>query len=193
MKQLLFFIALLLLTGCQTLKEHQAPKDSNASLLEITNKFPHDWLGTYTGNLQAYRAGSNQNMYPAEVTLTIAETPDSNRWEWSSVYTVKGRDPIEKKYYIIHPDTLGPTQFIMDEDNGIFINQHLYGNSFSGAYKVNDQFFTFTYTKIKHELLYELTVYNGSPTESLEIEEGFEVGKIEMTNVQRVYFRKKQD
>jgi len=193
MKQLLFYVAIIMFSGCHTLTKHQGSKADSTSLLEVEYQFPQDWLGTYTGSLQAYRAGSNKNLYPSGVTLSIAATADSNRWEWSSVYTMDGREPIEKKYFIIHPDTLGSSQYLMDEGNGIFINQHLYGNTFTGAYTVNDQFFTFTYTKIKEELLYELTVYNNSPTESVEIEEGFEVGKIEMATVQKVYFRKKQD
>lgn len=192
MKQLLFFVAIILITGCRILTKHQDSEEDETSLLKVEHQFPEDWLGTYSGSLQAYRAGSNQNMYPSEVILNIAATTDSNRWEWSSVYIMDGREPIEKKYYIIQPDTLGPTQYIMDEDNGIFIDQHLYGNTFTGAYTVNGQFFTVTYTKIKDELLYELNVYNSSPTASVEIEEGFEVGRIQMTTVQRVYF-KKQD
>ncbi len=189
MKYFLILLSAFFILGCCTLNK-PLPSENN-SVLESTYNFPEDWLGSYTGTLEAYRAGSDQNLYPADVELTIAETPDSNRWQWSSVYHIEGQeDPVEKKYYIIQPDTLAANQFIMDEDNGIFINQHRYGNTITGAYTVNKQFFTFSYTKVGNELLYELTVYNREPKEALEIEEGFEVGKVEMTNVQRVYFTK---
>ena len=192
MKYLIFTVLTFFILSCGTTKQTQNSPEKS-SLLKTQYKFPEDWLGTYTGYLEAYRAGDDKNLYPSDVELTIAETSDHNKWQWSSVYHMEGRDPIEKAYFIIHPDSLGTNQYIMDEDNGIFINQHMYGNTMTGAYTVNEQFFTFAYTKIKDELLYELTVYNQKPTETIEIQEGFEVGKIEMTTVQRIYFRKKQD
>ena len=191
MKVILPVFLFILFLGCGTLRQPENTPVTSA--LEMSYEFPEDWLGIYTGTLQMYRPGTERNLYPAEVILTIAETPDSNRWEWNSVYTSEGREPVEKKYFIVHPDTLGTNQFVMDEDNGILIDQHLYGNTFAGAYTVNDQFFTFSYTKIGEELLYELVVYNKKPKELLTIEEGFDVGNLEMVTVQKVYFHKNED
>ena len=164
---------------------------SKKNTTSINNEnFPSTWLGEYEGKLAVFRPGKEGNPYPANVHLSISPTPEASRWEWSTTYIIEGRDPIEKKYFIMHPDSLPPSTYLMDEDNGIFINQYYSGNTFYGAYTVNEQFFTFIYHKEEDVLNYELTVYNRNPYETVEPEEGFNVGKIDLITVQKIKFKK---
>jgi hypothetical protein len=191
MDKLLLSFLFLSMLSCASLKKQSTPTQiTNVISIE---KFPEDWLGKYEGKLEIYRPGSTKNSFPADVTLTIATTPDSTRWEWTTIYTSEGRAPIEKKYFLIQPDTLPADQFLLDEDNGIFINEYLFGNTFSSAYTVNDQFFTVTINKKSDNIVQELTVFSGTPNETVEIEEGIEVGKIEVQTVQKIQFKKLKD
>lgn len=153
-------------------------------------KFPMSWIGEYEGKLEVFRPGLEGNPYPANVHLSISATDEPSRWKWATSYAIEGRDTIKKNYFIMHPDSLPASNFLMDEDNGIFINQYHSGNTFYGSYTVNEQFFTFISRKEGDILDYELVVYTRSPYEIVEPEEGFEVGKIDLVTVQKVRFLK---
>ena len=176
---LLIFVSLL---ACSTSK--------HKNLTLNTEKFPATWLGEYEGKLEVLRPGNDKNAFPANVHLSIANTTEISRWEWTTSYAMEGRDTIQKKYFILHPDSLASTNYLMDEDNGIFINQYQFGNTFNGAYTVNNQFFTFSYRKEGDILDYELAVYSKDPYEKVEVEKDFEVGKIDLITIQKVRFKK---
>ena len=163
---------------------------NNKNFTPNIEKFPSTWLGEYKGRLQVLRPGSDKNAFPANVHLSIANTTEASRWKWTTSYAVEGRDTIEKKYFIMHPDSLADTNYLMDEDNGIFINQYHFGNTFYGAYTVNNQFFTFSYQKEGDVLDYELAVYAKDSYEKVEVEKDFVVGKIDLITIQKVRFKK---
>lgn len=97
-------------------------------------KFPDDWYGTYKGNLEIYNFAQGKAM-TLPMTTIISKTDTANRWRWCSIVIYNGQE-IVKDYAVVRHDTMPPNHYVMDENNGIFLDMTLLDNAFYDYFEV---------------------------------------------------------
>jgi hypothetical protein len=127
MRQLLVFLIAFLSVSCSSYKMAKNSKDF---------KFPYDWLGSYEGKMLWY-AGNNKKA-EISIRIEISITEDPNRLHWKTTYDSTAAVPkkIVKDYFLISNDSLGKNHFILDENNGIFIDQILIDNTLYSSFEI---------------------------------------------------------
>jgi hypothetical protein len=127
MRQLLVFLIAFLSVSCSSYKMAKNSKDF---------KFPYDWLGSYEGKMLWY-AGNNKKA-EISIRIEISITEDPNRLHWKTTYDSTAAVPkkIVKDYFLISNDSLGKNYFILDENNGIFIDQILIDNTLYSSFEI---------------------------------------------------------
>lgn len=125
----LFYLSLAflcLLTACQTAKN--TPTKPAV--------FPDDWLGHYEGDLQLINAERGKTM-SLPMTVIISETDTLNRWRWYSKTMYQGKE-IVKDYALTRTDSMPKNHFLMDENNGIYLDRVLLDNGFYDYFEVGN-------------------------------------------------------
>ena len=123
---LLFSLLALCLAACQTTK---------STTTTAPPKFPEDWLGTYQGNLQLINAERGAFL-ELPMTVKITATDTANRWRWYSKSIYNGKE-IVKDYALVRHDSMPANHFLMDENNGIFLDRVLLGDAFYDYFEVS--------------------------------------------------------
>lgn len=118
MKALLFILCLSL--GSMTLLQAQTVPE-----------FPKTWLGHWEGELSWY-AGSNA---PKKVKMQLKIQPADTigHYTWQLIYGDQAED---NRPYILKPVDASKGHWVIDERNGIALDQFLIGPVFSGAFTV---------------------------------------------------------
>ncbi|MBI5857907.1 MAG: hypothetical protein HZB42_09725 [Sphingobacteriales bacterium] len=98
------------------------------------NLFPESWEGDWKGELQWYRTG-NDTARKVNMELHIHKADSANTWTWQMVYGSASED--NRPYKLIRKDTSG-THWVIDELNGIMLDQYWVANKFSGAFTVQN-------------------------------------------------------
>ncbi len=101
-----------------------------------TAVFPDDWLGHYQGDLQIINAENGITM-SLPMTVIISETDTVNRWRWHSTALYQGREII-KNYALFRTDSMPKNHFLMDENNGIYLDRVLLDNGFYDYFEVGN-------------------------------------------------------
>lgn len=125
----LFFLCLAFLclhTACQSTKN----TPSKPAV------FPDDWLGHYEGELKLINAERGQTM-SLPMTVIISETDTLNRWNWYSKTMYQGKEII-KDYALVRTDSMPKNHFLMDENNGIYLDRVLLDNGFYDYFEVGN-------------------------------------------------------
>jgi hypothetical protein len=96
------------------------------------NDFPKNWEGNWKGELTWYKTGTKE---PQKVSMELKIHPgdSANTWSWQMVYGAAGED--SRPYKLIRKDSAG-IHWVIDELNGIVLDQYWVGNRFSGAFTV---------------------------------------------------------
>lgn len=98
-------------------------------------KFPEDWYGSYSGELKLWNAEKGNHM-SLPMVLEISKTEDSTKTRWYSSSKYMGKDVI-KDYVIITHDSLPKNHFLMDENNGIYLDHVLLDDAFYDYFEVS--------------------------------------------------------
>jgi hypothetical protein len=127
MRQLLVFSIAFLSFSCSSYKIAKNSKDL---------KFPDDWIGSYEGKMFWYAGNNKKAEIP--IRIEISKTEDPKRLHWKTTYDSTEAVPkkIVKDYYLISNDSLGKNHFILDENNGILINQILIDNTLYSSFEI---------------------------------------------------------
>jgi len=127
MKHLFYLILLVFFWSCATTSKTTTP---------VSYNFPDDWLGTYEGELEMWNAerGALQK-FPMVVKIT--ETDTANRYRWWSKVVFNGKDII-KDYNLFRTDSMAANHYLMDENNGIYLDRVLLDNSFYDYFEVSN-------------------------------------------------------
>ncbi|MFK7797019.1 MAG: hypothetical protein AB8E82_06165, partial [Aureispira sp.] len=129
--RILFFIFtlfLLVYTACKPLDQTTATEEKAV--------FPDDWIGHYQGDLALVNAIQGQTM-TLPMTLIISPTDTANRWRWYSKAIYKGQEII-KDYTLYRTDSMPNNHFIMDENNGIYLDRILLDGGFYDYFEVGN-------------------------------------------------------
>ncbi len=89
------------------------------------------WLGHWKGNL-IWQIGPDSSQ-TVEMHLVIAPLDSLGQYSWNLVY---GADQADNRGYTLKPVDLESGHWVVDENNGILIDQYLFGNTFSSAFEV---------------------------------------------------------
>ncbi len=121
MKCITIFISILISLGCAAQK----------------NSFPKTWEGDWKGELNWYKTGIKEpQKVNMELRIHAIATPDSlNSWTWQIIYGSAAED--NRPYKLMPKDTTG-IHWVIDENNGIILDQYWVADKFSGAFTVQN-------------------------------------------------------
>jgi hypothetical protein len=122
------------------------------------NTFPQSWAGGWKGELLWYKTGQAK---PQKVVMELRiSSIDSARWNWQLVYGKETED--NRPYQLIKKDTTG-VHWVIDEKNGIIIDQYWVGNKLSGAFTVMNNTIINNYWLEKGRLVAEFYSISAKP------------------------------
>ena len=117
-----------------------------------------------------------------------------NLWSQKFTFLSEKYGKIEKDYQLVWNDSL-PTEnhFILDEKDGILIDEVLMNNTFYGQYSVVGNDFSTVLRKEKDHLYYEIVCSSpdaGIKSQSTELDEDGEAFKVNSSQVYTVQYAK---
>ena len=121
--------------------------------------FPSKFIGTWQGTLLWYKKDGKQPQ-TVKMQLTILPTDTANQFTWQLIYGDKNED---NRPYILKPVDAAKGHWIIDEKNGIVIDQYWLANKFSGAFTVQSSTIINTYYLSKKKLIVEFFSLSSKP------------------------------
>ncbi len=99
--------------------------------------FPNTWQGNWKGELKWFKTGTAEpQIINMELRIHAVATPDSSdTWTWQIIYGSETED--NRPYKLIPKDSTG-IHWVIDEKNGIVLDQYWVGGKFSGAFTVQN-------------------------------------------------------
>lgn len=137
MKVLLFILGLSL--GSMTLLQAQT-----------VSEFPKTWLGHWEGELSWYAGGNAPKKVKMQLKIQPADT--AGHYTWQLIYGDQAED---NRPYILKPIDASKGHWVIDERNGIVLDQFLIGPVFSGAFTVMGSTIVNNYQLEKDRLIVE--------------------------------------
>lgn len=94
--------------------------------------FPATWKGNWKGELKWYRTGVQE---PQAVSMELRIQPTGNEGEisWHLIY---GKETDDSRPYLLKPKDTTGVHWVIDEKNGIVLDQFWTANKFCGAFTV---------------------------------------------------------
>ena len=136
--------------------------------------FPGDWPGTYKGKIYIIKQGKG---ITDSLDLKFELLPDSvNRWIYRMSYKGTKYGEIIKDYYLVKPDSLAAGIFLLDEKDGIIIEQTLLGNTFYSSFTVAGNYLSSIMRKTDD--LIEFEVFSSKSKESISTKNQAKPGQI---------------
>jgi hypothetical protein len=96
----------------------------------FAQEFPKDFIGHWEGELEWFQTGKMQKV---KMQLVIQPTDTSGQYTWQIIYGDKTED---SRPYILKTVDTAKGHWVVDERNGIVLDQYWIGNRFSGAFTV---------------------------------------------------------
>jgi len=121
-----------------------------------SKSFPKEWEGNWKGELQWYKTGKEEPQ-KVNMELRIHATDLLNTWTWQIIYGSESED--NRPYNLIKKDSSG-IHWVIDEKDGIILDQYWVGNKFCGAFTVQNSTIINSYWMEKNKLIVEF--YNTS-------------------------------
>jgi len=121
--------------------------------------FPKDWTGNWKGELQWFKTG---NPLPQKVPMELRIQPaDSiHKYTWNLIYGKAAED--NRPYFLIPKDSSG-THWVVDENNGILLDQYWIGNKLCGMFTVMNATIISKYWIEGNELVMEMLTIRAKP------------------------------
>lgn len=150
--------------------------------------FPKSWQGNWQGTLNWYQTGKGQ---PQQVPMQLKIGPtDSGAYTWNLVYGEAGAD--SRPYLLLPKDSTG-THWVVDEQNGIILDQYFVGNRLTGAFTVEKTTIVNSYQLLGDSLVVEFHSISREPvaTTGSGTEESPTVMSYRIQGYQRAVLRRK--
>ena len=128
----------------------------SVSVAAQSKSFPKEWEGNWKGELQWYKTGKDEPQ-KVNMELRIHRADNINTWTWQIIYGSESED--NRPYNLIKKDTSG-IHWVIDEKDGIILDQYWVGNKFCGAFTVQNSTIINSYWMEKNKLIVEF--YNTS-------------------------------
>lgn len=157
-------------------------------LMAQSKNFPQSWTGNWKGELQWFKTG---NPVPQKVNMELRIQPaDSiHTYTWNLIYGSPSED--NRPYFLIPKDSSG-THWVVDENNGIILDQYWVGNKFCGAFTVMNATIINKYWIEGEELLVEFLTMGAKPlvttgkgTEEIPFADSYRVNGYQLARLKR--------
>ena len=103
-----------------------------SSKLVFAQSFPKDFLGHWQGELEWFQTGKTQKI---KMQLIIDTTNTPGQYSWQIIYGEKVED---NRPYILRPVDTALGHWVIDERDGILLDQYWIGKRFTGAFTVQN-------------------------------------------------------
>ncbi len=158
------------------------------------NKFPDSWLGIYEGDMYILRAHSDR-VDTVNIIFEFLATYQEKRWTYRMTYKSSKYGNIVKNYELIKPDSLAKNVYLLDEMDGIYIENVLMSNTLYSAFSVAGIRLVSVLRKEGDELFMEIFTCKDqsslvSKSKADKPEEAFEVKSFAPFTTQFVWFKK---
>ncbi|MFN3315648.1 MAG: hypothetical protein ACK40K_02465 [Raineya sp.] len=110
------------------------------------------WFGIWKGTLQIYTPEGKKQEIPME--LHILPTDTAGRYTWKIVY-----DKSPRNYTLIAKD-VSKGLYVIDENNGIVLENQLFDNTFFSCFEVMDNLLACSYRLENKQLVFEIFSMN---------------------------------
>lgn len=121
--------------------------------------FPQGWEGDWKGELYWYTTGHSA---PQKVIMELRVHPSGTdgTWDWQIRYGTAAGD--SRPYKLIRKDSSG-VHWIIDEQNGIILDQYLLAGKLCGAFTVQSSTIINSYTLEQDQLQVEFYTVSAGP------------------------------
>lgn len=149
--------------------------------------FPDDFFGIYSGTLKISSRNGNQEL-PMEFHLQPTDT--LGKYSYKLIYIPEG-NRMERAYHLIEQNKEAG-EYIVDENNGIILDDKVVDQKMYAIFEVNDALLTTFITFEADHVLFEIVAANTTQkrTTYAENEEGTEVISYPVSTVQRAVLQK---
>jgi hypothetical protein len=103
-------------------------------LSSFSQKFPDEFIGNWQGDLLWYKQG-NQQPQKIFMQLYISPIEKTINYTWHITYDKKSEN---KRPYVLKPVDTNKGHWIIDEMNGIILDQYFVGEKFCSAFSVSN-------------------------------------------------------
>lgn len=125
-------------------------------------KFPHSFVGQWQGSLLWYRgAGKAPQKVPMQLHILPADT--AGHFTWKLVYS---DDKVDSRPYLLKGIDTANGRWVIDERNGIIIDQWWLGGKLSGAFTVQNSTIVNNYWLEGGKLMVEFLTLGKAPISS---------------------------
>ncbi|NQY04824.1 MAG: hypothetical protein HRT68_01145 [Flavobacteriaceae bacterium] len=114
--------------------------------------FPEDYFGIYKGNLEIVNQNGIQTI---EMEFHLVANQEAGKYEYTIVYIANGNLQ-ERKYNLIEKDK-EKGEYVVDENNGIFLNAQWFGNTLFSMFEVQGNIITTTERFYDDKMEFEIT------------------------------------
>jgi len=121
--------------------------------------FPQSWEGNWKGELSWYQ-GAIAAPKKVAMELRIHPTDSSHIWSWQIIYGAGSED--NRPYFLITRDTIRG-HWVIDEKNGIVLDQFLIAGRLSGAFTVQTSTIINSYRLENDQLIAEFYSISAKP------------------------------
>lgn len=104
-----------------------------ASLSLHAQKFPNNFVGHWEGELQWFQTGKNAAQ-TVRMQLIIQPSDTAGQFTWQMIYEQNQ----DNRPYILKPIDTAKGHWVIDEKNGIMLDQYWIGNRLTGAFTVQN-------------------------------------------------------
>ncbi len=165
-----------------------------AQTIDSKHVFPDSWLGNYQGKMYIVSA-ANGILDSLNVEFEFFESGIKNRWKYRMTYHSAKQGEIVKDYELIKPDSLAKNTYLIDEKDGILIQNTLIGNTLYSNFIVSGSLLCSILRKENNDLFFEIFTSKDQYTLSTQsvatgTEDSFIVDSCPPYTTQFVHFRK---
>jgi hypothetical protein len=98
------------------------------------NNFPKGWVGNWKGELQWF-SGNTSEPKKVNMELHIQPTDSGDNFTWQIIY---GKASVDNRPYLLMPKDTAKGHWVIDENNGIVLDQYWVAGKLSGAFSVQN-------------------------------------------------------
>lgn len=131
----------------------------SATMLFGQSSFPKDFIGHWEGELVWYRTGQARPQ-KTKMQLIIQPADTLGQYTWQIIYGEKNED---NRPYLMKPVDSAKGHWIVDERNGILLDQYWVGNRVTSTFKVQNITILDSYYREGKKLIAEFYSYSSTP------------------------------
>jgi hypothetical protein len=121
--------------------------------------FPQSWVGNWKGELLWYK-GNAAVPQKIKMELDIQTADSSNRWTWRLAY---GSPSLDSRPYTLVPKDTATGHWVIDEHNGILLDQYWIAGKLCGSFTVQNNTITNSYYMDGDKLVVEFYSMSAKP------------------------------